>query len=388
MIRADLFAPIDSETFLRSVYGRRFQRFDRVDSGAAGNLLTWRDASGIVSRHWQEPGRVRLARLGVPVPPETYIDTFLNTQRLSLPKLLEQLRTGATILIDDVSILHEPVGRLTNILENLVRERVDSQLFMSGGDISGFRPHFDPYDVFVFQLSGVKSWTVFEPTRPAPLIRDVEEAVFDNAVMVDKFEMHPGDFIYIPRGWWHEVRPVGVPTLHLTMPIRKRVGIDFMTWIVDRLRAETTMRTDIPRFGTESDQEQYVHRLGAIMRDQLTLGRLHEYLTAHDGHAIAERWVGLPWAFNQDAGELSEETAVRVLVPRAVLDTDGADGVTLRADGQEFTFSAAAADLLTALLDGETTTVRALLVRTALTHTQVSATLIDLAKHGLVEIGS
>jgi hypothetical protein len=52
--------------------------------------------------------------------------------------------------------------------------------------------------------------------------------------------------LYIPRGHWHEANAQHEPSLHLTLGIYARTGIDFLTWLVDELREDVRWRDTFP----------------------------------------------------------------------------------------------------------------------------------------------
>jgi hypothetical protein len=86
--------------------------------------------------------------------------------------------------------------------------------------------HCDGPDIFVYQLFGIKKWTIFPPTaypslytnRPATDshpnfytsavdLRNVDEFKFPNFRKAQSFEfiLHPGDSLFLPSGWFHYV---------------------------------------------------------------------------------------------------------------------------------------------------------------------------------------
>src|SRR3712207_7263645 len=53
--------------------------------------------------------------------------------------------------------------------------------------------------------SDLKRWRVYQPTREAPLLRDLDSAAVPPDTLVLDQVMTPGDVLYFPRGWWHSV---------------------------------------------------------------------------------------------------------------------------------------------------------------------------------------
>ena len=102
-------------------------------------------------------------------------------------------------------------------------------------------------------------------TRPFPLARDVETARKPEGVPLWEGTLEDGDLLYIPRGWWHVALPLNEPTLHLTVGIHNRTGLDLLGWLKERLREREDFRRDLPRFATRAEQAAHIESL----RDQL-----------------------------------------------------------------------------------------------------------------------
>lgn len=63
--------------------------------------------------------------------------------------------------------------------------------------------HFDPYDVFIYQVDGKRVWTLSNEFDPE-LNYDHEIKNLKSFLPKIKIELGPGDLLYIPSGWAHE----------------------------------------------------------------------------------------------------------------------------------------------------------------------------------------
>lgn len=87
--------------------------------------------------------------------------------------------------------------------------------------------HYDSSDNFLVQLMGKKHITLFPPSESANLYPAVDDSLphcsrinifypdlssfplYMNAIKSkSEFDLHPGDMLYIPIGWWHAVESV------------------------------------------------------------------------------------------------------------------------------------------------------------------------------------
>jgi len=79
------------------------------------------------------------------------------------------------------------------------------QLIATPGDTHGFGWHYDREDVFIVQSEGIKDYffrdnTVSGDVQSAP----IDFAAFHREVSpLGTARLIPGDWLYIPAGWWH-----------------------------------------------------------------------------------------------------------------------------------------------------------------------------------------
>jgi lysine-specific demethylase/histidyl-hydroxylase NO66 len=83
--------------------------------------------------------------------------------------------------------------------------------------VPGFNRHGDWMDVIAQQLVGKKRWQVFRPGDSTPYVDTILSA---------------GEAIYVPKGWLHEVTPVGVESLHVTTSAIAPTVYDLMRFLI------------------------------------------------------------------------------------------------------------------------------------------------------------
>ncbi|ANN16744.1 cupin [Amycolatopsis orientalis] len=386
---ADLVAPLGVSQFFQEVQGETYRRFEGR-AGRFAELLPWPALNAILRQHRLEFPRLRLALDGTPVPMESYTDLVPPRRSGTVPRLraapfTEHLRDGATMVLDAIQELSDPIGDLARSLEHDLRESVQVNLYAGWGVTHGFDVHWDDHDAFIIQVAGRKRWRMHGPTRPAPLHRDVEQPERPGEP-IDDFILEDGDVLYVPRGHWHDVTAVGEMSLHLTLGFSPATGIDLVTWLADKLRASAVFRQDLPRFGTAQERAARAAALRGELEAVLTDDVIDRFLADRDSSAPAHSRVGLPWAATPGLLPDGDEAEVRFLVPRAVLE-EGDGRVTLLADGKRFVFAAAAAPVLKALLDGTPQAVKRLAELAELDRGTVRALLGELTAQGLLSIG-
>lgn len=390
---AEILEPYAPEEFLVSSWGVNFLHA-RGAAGRFARLMPWERLNEILRRQRLDFPRLRLVQDGKPLPVSEYLRHVASGRnRASIPRLktselTKHLRAGATLVLDAVDELHEPLEELAAGLELFFREHVQVNLYAGWQTSRGFDLHWDDHDVFILQITGRKRWSIYGQTRPFPLVADVEKAEKPTSEPLWEETLEDGDLLYIPRGWWHVAQPLAEPTLHLTVGIHNRTGLDLLRWVAERMRASETFRRDLPR--TFSAQERAAHI--ARMREELlaefddaTLERFHD---AHDAQAEARARPNLPWGATPEMMPASGRAVVRLVAPRPLKFVESNDAVEFSAMKKRWRFKSDALVILRPLAERRVCTVAELCVEARGTLDEATALSLvrELLLHGLVSV--
>jgi ribosomal protein L16 Arg81 hydroxylase len=319
--------------------------------------------------------------------------------RLHPVKFTAQLRAGATLVLDAVDELHTPLEELAAELELLFRERVQINSYAGWHTSRGFDLHWDDHEVFILQVMGRKHWRIYGETRAHPLAGDTENPKPENIPPIWEATLEDGDFLYIPRGWWHVAEPLNEPTLHLTVGIHNRTGLDLLQWLAGQLRASSqTFRRDLPRFASPTERAVHLARLKEELLDSWDERLLERYFSELDALAEPRAQLSLPWSAGmraQDEAEVvvaippGQNTLVRLLAPRPLeLQLEGGV-VAFSCHKKRWRFAGAALPILRRLAEGRVCSI-AELCETANEERLDNATtrvfLSELLRHGLIAV--
>ncbi|HVF54608.1 MAG TPA: cupin domain-containing protein [Pyrinomonadaceae bacterium] len=392
---SEILDPCTREEFLASSWGKTYRHI-RGARGKFSHLLPWSELNEILRRHRLDFPRLRLVRDGKGVPLTSYLRHVTAARRkAAIPRLVadgltRQLREGATLVLDAVDELYRPLEQLAEQLERFFREHVQINAYAGWHTSRGFDVHFDEHDVFILQVTGRKRWSVYGMTKPHTLARDdagrPEKPADDRPLWQETLEA--GDLLYIPRGWWHVAEPLDEPTLHLTVGIHNRTGVDLLRWLGERMSASETFMRDLPRFASAEERAAHMNQL----REQL-LGAwddqlLERYLEDYDAMAAPRARVNLPWSVTREILPPEPDTLLRLTAPRPLDFKIEGGAIEFACNRKRWRFAEDAADVLRALDEGRARTISELCeaARGKLDGRTVRTFLGELILHGLVAV--
>jgi hypothetical protein len=325
-----ILEPCRREEFFSSSWGKSFKHV-KGWPGKFRALLPWNELNEILRRHRLDFPRLRLMRDGERVAVASYIRHATSARtRTSIPRLIpdsltKHLREGATLVLDAVDELYHPIEELAAGLEHVFHEHVQVNMYAGWQTSRGFDLHWDDHDVFILQVTGRKLWRIYGETRRSPVMGDKAEKPANVDSPLWEGMMEDGDLLYIPRGWWHVAMPQSEPTLHLTVGIHNRTGLDLLRWLQDRLRESESFREDLPRFASEAERRTHLSKLRAQLSSAMDEEALDSFLREHDEAAVARTSFSLPWSATREILPEGLDTRLRLLAPRP-LEIKSANG--------------------------------------------------------------
>lgn len=388
-----ILEPCRAQEFLVSSWGKSFKHI-KGWPGKFGQLLPWDELNEILRRHRLDFPRLRLMRDGQRIPVSSYIRHAVNARRkTSIPRLLHadltrHLREGATLVLDAVDELFSPIEELAEGLELIFHEHVQVNMYAGWQTSRGFDLHWDDHDVFILQVTGRKLWRIYGETRKHPVTGDTASKPSNIDEPLWEAMLEDGDLLYIPRGWWHVALPQSEPTLHLTVGVHNRTGLDLLRWLTDELRERAPFRQDLPRFASPDERRAHIERLREEVFRALDEDALDSFLREYDEGATPRAALSLPWSATPEILPASNSARLRFLAPRPLEIKPEEGEVSFSCMKKRWRFHQDAALILRPLVERRVLSIAELIdaASAKLDEGRVRQFLAELISHGLVAV--
>ena len=235
---ASLLAPVSLECFGDVYWGRELLHITREVSGFYDGLIALTDLERYFSlgelfqRHSVQAVSQRWGR-----------DEGSPT---SLGDINERLHYGDSLRLRRMECLLDPsapIVALAREIELTLQHPLNSlSCYITPVGASGLGPHHDETEIFTLQIEGTKRWQLFHR------VQATEPAMYDRTELGEpslELELCPGDLLYLPSGWVHDVSS-DEASFSITMvfdPFRWTAVLDALG---ERLRSISPMLETMP----------------------------------------------------------------------------------------------------------------------------------------------
>jgi ribosomal protein L16 Arg81 hydroxylase len=138
---------------------------------------------------------------------------------------------------------------------------------------SGFSWHYDPEDVFIVQTHGVKEYQLRKNTvNPWPLLEQMPKDLKVEREVQPTWScvLRPGDWLYIPTGWWHSARGVEGDSITLAIGMMTPSAIELLDFLRKELLQSVIWRQRLPTQAAFEDYQSLLKDLGRDLTRTLT----------------------------------------------------------------------------------------------------------------------
>ena len=354
----DILHPHTGKDLLSFFAQNRPRLLESANSAIISQLLNWRDIENLLAMSRYENPGIRLVRNGKELESEAYCFPQYNFGGTASPlvdrrRLLHCFRDGYTIVYDDFEAKHEAILALSQDMEETFRDCCSCHLYVSAGTEPGLSAHWDDHDVLVLQIIGSKSWKLWNPGIPYP-IRDFQRhSPGEKGVPFADIELVAGQALVLPRGWWHDPRPRNELSVHISVAISRRTGLNYLQWLTTISSRCELFRRNIDYGGDGHATASYSKSLRDELISFITKNTPNDFLTAFRSGLYCRPQFSLPWDFEADRGnELAGKRVKWALSPVQTV-SDDSHTISVRCLDLTLEFPSVAREFVSRLLDRE-----------------------------------
>ncbi len=234
-------------------------------------LLKWSDVDSALYYSDITSPNMRLHKNGV-IPPVDYIEEFISggrtLHRLNTSSVQSLLSTGATAVLNRIDSRNELIRKLCDEVAHFTDADTTANAYIAFSGEGSFGAHWDTHDVAVIQLIGKKHWRIYPPTFKSPLPGQLSKEFKSDRPSKPIFEgiIEAGDLLYLPRGWWHEVLPIG-ETFHIAIGMYPPYILHYISWL---LQTSLTQHEEFRKtMRSNTVTEEAILRASLILTEQL-----------------------------------------------------------------------------------------------------------------------
>src|SRR5919204_6248564 len=261
---ADLIAPLSPDEFL-SRYWTREAVLLRGPGRDFTPYCSWDAVNAILNAGDITFPVIKVSRRDSPIAPELFTRKAGDRQLVDGRSVVNLFREGASFGITGADSHWTPLRQIVDCFHDALLESIHTNVYCSPARTQGFQCHYDLHEVFVLQIDGAKRWKVFRPLADAPIEswnREAAEEILRTEPYIDRV-LEKGAVLYVPRGHWHYAVAEDSNSLHVTVGVTCRKGIDFIDWLSGELAQDAVWRRNAPLIGAVQNGRPPRERIGS-----------------------------------------------------------------------------------------------------------------------------
>lgn len=163
---------------------------------------------------------------------------FAETDFSTLPK------TNWTLLVQGVDRVIPEVYELLNHFDFIPQWRVDDVMISYAALNGSVGPHYDNYDVFLFQAKGRREWALTsQKCTPCNYIEDLELRIMNEFNVEERFILEEGDMLYLPPHIGHHGVSLSDDCMTFSFGYRSYQGQELWDSLGDYISEKETFKT-------------------------------------------------------------------------------------------------------------------------------------------------
>lgn len=279
---ADLVAPLPEDEFVTLLRERRLTLTRGAGRDRYSELMNWRGLLDLIrqGRHPINFSEFSLVMDSKMAPPDRWWKKNPEGEGnvVNLPNLLEFMRAGFSLTYYGLETYEPRLKVLCDNIRSRLREQVKIGAIVTMNRPSAFTLHYDPEDLLILQVEGRKRWKIFGPPVVNPLVGIAPPAPPPEDTLILDEVLEPGDFLFLPAGYWHRCENQSDRSLHLGVFLQPPSGLDIVKAITSQLLSDDQFRMPLTRFDGSFDLEAVEVEIKNRALEQIAKLDLKEFL--------------------------------------------------------------------------------------------------------------
>jgi hypothetical protein len=215
-----------------------------VEIGISGNdIFSWSELNTLLNSDVLDFPRIRVItnQLRQTRGSNSFLKYRLSSTGRCIPQIAPEmlnslLKNGCSLLVDGIDQFSPNILKIANELQITLACRSTANLYLSWCGGTSFGLHFDDHDVIALQIYGSKVWNLWHPTYKNPLPGDKSFYAPPPTEKPDlMFTLKEGQALYVPAGFWHDVKTKSEPSLHVSIVLDYPRRLDVVKQIISHL---------------------------------------------------------------------------------------------------------------------------------------------------------
>lgn len=214
--------PVSQDDFFKEFYEKGLLHSKISDDQLFNKIiLAVRDVFNVQNLRYPD---VRLVKSGAVVEMNKYVDSYIYNEKFEFKDvikkdvLLDEFKNGASVVITHAQKLSFILNQISEDIYNETGIKNHINIYLSPPHSQGYKLHYDRHDVLVLQLIGNKKWEVYNSVG-LEIAKNYFMENLDKLIENEKKELllKEKDFLYLPRGTFHNVFTSDSHSLHVTI---------------------------------------------------------------------------------------------------------------------------------------------------------------------------
>ncbi len=230
-----LIAPITVDDFFENYWDKKHLHISRDDANYFKNILSIEEVNHYFEHSNHYFPEVELINKGR-TPANLFSKEIMNRgyykgRKINKKKVQELFEEGHSILINHFSENAFNFYKSINDLKAFFEAKITEYLVVSNAKLDAFSIHHDIEQVFAFQISGEKEWSIYDYLTKNIRTNDVVGRLTRPAS--DVVLMKPGDFLYVPPCLRHSTKTVSSePSMSISIAIDQFYGTQLLNEVL------------------------------------------------------------------------------------------------------------------------------------------------------------